>query len=106
MFTLQSAEVPKLFKHGGKIRNKNMSKRDTEKLVKEIWKERRRTQVGAHVSCNMVPCPLSEAQVGLFAGGQAATGAAGKAALATQVSRLSLQSPPTSLRSNTLTFAP
>ncbi|KAL4448019.1 hypothetical protein ABPG75_005238 [Micractinium tetrahymenae] len=36
----QSAEVPKLFKHGGKIRNKHLSKRDTEKLVKEIWKER------------------------------------------------------------------
>jgi hypothetical protein len=37
---MQSAEVPKLFKHSGKIRNKHLSKRDTEKLVKEIWKER------------------------------------------------------------------
>ena len=37
---LQSAEVPKLFKHSGKMRNKHLSKRDTEKLVKEIWKER------------------------------------------------------------------
>ncbi|KAL4444954.1 hypothetical protein ABPG77_004004 [Micractinium sp. CCAP 211/92] len=36
----QSAEVPKLFKHSGKLRNKHLSKRDTEKLVKEIWKER------------------------------------------------------------------
>ena len=32
--------MPKLFKHSGKIRNKHLSKRDTEKLVKEIWKER------------------------------------------------------------------
>ena len=36
----QAADVPKLFKHSGKIRNKHLSKRDTEKLVKEIWKER------------------------------------------------------------------
>jgi hypothetical protein len=32
--------VPRLFKHSGKIRNKQMSKRETEKLVKEVWKER------------------------------------------------------------------
>lgn len=37
---LQAADVPRLFKHSGKIRNKHLSKRDTEKLVKEIWKER------------------------------------------------------------------
>ena len=36
----QSQGVPKLFRHAGKIRNKLMSKRDTEKLVKELWKER------------------------------------------------------------------
>ena len=36
----QGQEVPKLFRHSGKIRNKHMSKRDTEKLVKELWKER------------------------------------------------------------------
>lgn len=36
----QSADVPKLFKHSGKLRNKHLSKRDTEKLVKEIWRER------------------------------------------------------------------
>lgn len=36
----QGGEVPKLFRHVGKIRNKHLSKRDTEKLVKEIWKER------------------------------------------------------------------
>jgi hypothetical protein len=33
-------EVPKLFRHAGKVRNKHLSKRDTEKLVKELWKER------------------------------------------------------------------
>lgn len=32
--------MPKLFRHSGKIRNKHISKRDTEKLVKEIWRER------------------------------------------------------------------
>ncbi|KAI3438406.1 hypothetical protein D9Q98_000838 [Chlorella vulgaris] len=36
----QGADVPKLFKHSGKIRNKQISKRETEKMVKEIWKER------------------------------------------------------------------
>lgn len=36
----QGQEVPKLFRHSGKIRNKQMTKRDTEKLVKELWKER------------------------------------------------------------------
>jgi regulator of replication initiation timing len=34
------AEVPELFRTTGKIRNKNMTKRDTEKTVKELWKER------------------------------------------------------------------
>lgn len=37
---LQAANVPKLFRHSGRIRNKHLSKRDTEKLVKEMWKER------------------------------------------------------------------
>lgn len=32
--------MPKLFRHSGRIRNKHLSKRDTEKLVKEMWKER------------------------------------------------------------------
>lgn len=36
----QAANVPKLFRHSGRIRNKHLSKRDTEKLVKEIWRER------------------------------------------------------------------
>jgi hypothetical protein len=36
----QAPDVPKIFRHSGKIRNKHMSKRDTEKLVKELWKER------------------------------------------------------------------
>ena len=36
----QTTDVPKFFRHSGKIRNKHMSKRDTEKLVKELWKER------------------------------------------------------------------
>ena len=35
-----SPDVPKIFRHAGKVRNKHLSKRDTEKLVKEIWKER------------------------------------------------------------------
>jgi hypothetical protein len=34
------ADVPKVFRYSGKVRNKHLSKRDTEKLVKEIWKER------------------------------------------------------------------
>ncbi len=33
-------DVPKLFRFGGKIRNKHMSKRDTEKMVREVWKDR------------------------------------------------------------------
>jgi hypothetical protein len=36
----QGPEVPRLFRHAGKVRNKHMSKRDTEKLLKEIWRER------------------------------------------------------------------
>lgn len=36
----QGPEIPKLFRLGGKVRNKHIAKRDTEKLVKEIWKER------------------------------------------------------------------
>lgn len=32
--------MPKLFRHSGKIRNRHLSKRETEKLVKEVWKER------------------------------------------------------------------
>ncbi|KAI7835772.1 hypothetical protein COHA_010350 [Chlorella ohadii] len=36
----QASNVPKLFRHSGRIRNKHLSKRDTEKLVKEIWRER------------------------------------------------------------------
>lgn len=38
--TVQAAGVPKLFRHSGRVRNKHLSKRDTEKLVKEIWRER------------------------------------------------------------------
>ena len=37
------SDVPKLFRFVGKIRNKHMSKRDTEKLVREIWKDRSTT---------------------------------------------------------------
>jgi hypothetical protein len=33
-------DVHKLFRFGGKIRNKHMSKRDTEKMVREVWKDR------------------------------------------------------------------
>ncbi|KFM26535.1 Translin-associated factor X-interacting protein 1 [Auxenochlorella protothecoides] len=33
----QSNDVPRLFRVTGKVRNKNMSKRETEKLVKEVW---------------------------------------------------------------------
>jgi len=36
----QTPDVPKFFHHSGKVRNRHMSKRDTEKLVKELWKER------------------------------------------------------------------
>ena len=36
----QGADVPKLFRHSGKIRNRHLSKRETEKLVKEVWRER------------------------------------------------------------------
>ena len=36
----QAIDVPKLFRFGGKIRNKQMSKRDTEKMVREVWKDR------------------------------------------------------------------
>lgn len=36
----QGPDVPKIFRHAGKIRNKHLSKRETEKLVKEVWKER------------------------------------------------------------------
>ncbi|KAI8111630.1 hypothetical protein M9435_004130 [Picochlorum sp. BPE23] len=44
-------DVPKLYKFGGKIRNKHMSKRDTEKLVREVWKERMSmTSMQKHVS--------------------------------------------------------
>jgi hypothetical protein len=38
-------EVPKLFRFTGKIRNKHMSKRDTERLVHEVWRERLHNQV-------------------------------------------------------------
>lgn len=37
------SDVPKLFRFVGKIRNKHMSKRDTEKLVREVWKDRSTT---------------------------------------------------------------
>jgi hypothetical protein len=44
-------DVPKLYKFGGKLRNKHMSKRDTEKLVREVWKERMSmTSMQKHVS--------------------------------------------------------
>eukprot|EP00884_Botryococcus_braunii_P012883 jgi/Botrbrau1/21596/Bobra.43_1s0006.1 len=33
-------DVPKLFRCSGKVRNKHISKRETEKLVKEVWKEK------------------------------------------------------------------
>lgn len=35
-----SPEVPKLFRTTGKVRNKNLAKRETEKIVKEMWKDR------------------------------------------------------------------
>lgn len=38
-------DVPKLFRLTGKIRNKHMSKRDTERLVHEVWRERLHSQV-------------------------------------------------------------
>ena len=40
-----SLDVPKLFRFNGKIRNKHMSKRDTERLVHEVWRERLHNQV-------------------------------------------------------------
>lgn len=44
-------EVPKLFRFGGKVRNKHMSKRETEKLVREVWKDRMATSsVGKSIS--------------------------------------------------------
>ncbi|KAK9848176.1 hypothetical protein WJX84_010121 [Apatococcus fuscideae] len=33
-------DVPKLFRHNGRVRNKAISKRETEKTIKEIWKEK------------------------------------------------------------------
>lgn len=33
-------DIPWVFKTGGKVRNKNVTKRQTEMLVKEIWKVR------------------------------------------------------------------
>ena len=33
-------DVPKLLRHQGKVRNRHMSKRDTERLVKEVWAEK------------------------------------------------------------------
>jgi hypothetical protein len=47
----QGADVPKLFKHSGKIRNKQISKRETEKMVKEIWKERLADPGGLWLVC-------------------------------------------------------
>jgi len=38
-------DVPKLFRFTGKVRNKHMSKRDTERLVHEVWRERLHNQV-------------------------------------------------------------
>ncbi|XRA97756.1 translin-associated factor X-interacting 1 [Pycnococcus provasolii] len=36
------SDVPKFMRTNGKIRNRNMSKRDTEKMVKEIWSDKMR----------------------------------------------------------------
>lgn len=33
-------EIPRVFKTGSRVRNKNVTKRQTEMLVKEIWKAR------------------------------------------------------------------
>lgn len=33
-------EIPKVFKTGSRVRNKNVTKRQTEMMVKEIWKAR------------------------------------------------------------------
>ena len=33
-------EIPRVFKTGSRVRNKNITKRQTEMLVKEIWKVR------------------------------------------------------------------
>ena len=35
-----SAEIPRVFKTNNRVRNKNITKRQTEMLVKEIWKAR------------------------------------------------------------------
>jgi hypothetical protein len=35
-----SAEVPRLLRSAGRVRNKGIAKRETERTVKEIWKER------------------------------------------------------------------
>lgn len=43
-------DVPKLFRFIGKIRNKHMSKRDTEKLVREVWKDRSASLAGKNIS--------------------------------------------------------
>ena len=34
------ADIPRVFRTNGKVRNKNVTKRQTEMLVKEIWKVR------------------------------------------------------------------
>ncbi len=33
-------DIPRVFKTGSRVRNKNITKRQTEMLVKEIWKNR------------------------------------------------------------------
>lgn len=43
-------DVPKIFRFVGKIRNKHMSKRDTEKLVREVWKDRSTSVTGKSTS--------------------------------------------------------
>ncbi|KAK9824582.1 hypothetical protein WJX72_011489 [[Myrmecia] bisecta] len=35
-----ASEVPRLFRCNGKVRNKHISKRETEKLIKEVWREK------------------------------------------------------------------
>lgn len=35
-----STEIPRVFKTNNRVRNKNITKRQTEMLVKEIWKAR------------------------------------------------------------------
>ncbi|EIE22924.1 hypothetical protein COCSUDRAFT_64043 [Coccomyxa subellipsoidea C-169] len=61
------ADIPKLFRHAGKVKNKQVTKHFTEKTIKEVWKEKLAERKAGRESdmCDFV-CNFFQKRIGIM----------------------------------------